>query len=69
MTAVEASDDSGVVEYYFQCTSESGFSSGWQTSREYTVLVGRANLAYRFRVQARDKYGNVTGWSEEWPAR
>jgi parallel beta-helix repeat protein len=69
MTAVEATDDSGVVEYYFECTSESGFSSGWQTSREYTVRVGRQNLAYRFRVRARDKYGNRTGWSEEWPAR
>jgi hypothetical protein len=71
MTAVEASDASGGVEYYFQCTSEGGFSSGWQTSREYTVLVGRRNQSHRFRVKARDisEAQNQTGWSSELPAR
>lgn len=75
MTAVEATDDSGSVEYYFECMSKglggvwpSGFSSGWQTSREWTVQVGRNNQAHRFRVRARDKWGNTTGWSAEWPA-
>lgn len=76
MKAVEASDDSPPVEYYFECTLNSdtrkvypkGFSSGWQTSREWTVLVGRWNQALPFRVMARDKWGNTTGWSMEWPA-
>ncbi len=76
MTAVEASDDSASVEYYFECTTTSdtrkvwpkGFSSGWQSERTWTVQVGRKNQAHTFRVRARDKWGNTTGWSQEWPA-
>ncbi len=66
MTAVEASDDTR-VEYHFQCTTESGFSSGWQTSPEYTVKVGRSGQQHRFRVKARDTSPshNETGWSSE----
>ncbi len=69
MIATEASDDSG-VEYYFQCTTESRFSSGWQTSPEYTVKVGRSGQRHRFRVKARDTSPshNETGWSPELPA-
>jgi parallel beta-helix repeat protein len=63
MTAAEATDESGTVQYYFQCTTESGFSSTWQSSRTYTVKVGRRNQNHRFRVKARDLYGNETGWS------
>jgi hypothetical protein len=63
MTAAEATDASGTVQYYFQCTTESGFSSTWQSSRTYTVLVGRSGQYHRFRVKARDLYGNETGWS------
>jgi len=71
MTATEATDDSGNVQYYFQCTTESGFSSGWQTSREYSVKVGRAGQRHRFRVKARDLSAshNETGWSSELPAK
>lgn len=67
MTATEATDDSGTVEYYFQCTTESGFSSGWQTSREYKVKVGRAGQRHAFRVKARDPSAsrNETAWSSE----
>lgn len=68
MTAAEATDESGVVEYFFECTTEPGFSSGWQTDRTYTVQVGRANQRHRFRVKARDLFGNETGWSVELPA-
>ena len=68
MTAVEATDPSGGVKYYFQCKSDSGFDSGWQSSRTYKVLLGRSGLAYRFRVKACDAYGNETAYSEEWPA-
>jgi hypothetical protein len=63
MTAAEATDASGTVQYYFQCTTESGFSSTWQSSRTYTVKVGRWQQYHRFRVKARDLYLNETGWS------
>jgi hypothetical protein len=71
MTAVEATDDSTAVEYFFQCTTNSGFNSGWQTSTEYTVKIGRKGQALRFRVKARDTSPshNETGWSSELPAR
>jgi len=68
MTAAQATDESGVVEYFFQSTTEPGFSSGWRTDRTYTVAVGRANQGHRFRVKARDLFGNETGWSSELPA-
>jgi hypothetical protein len=68
MTAVEATDASGWVEYFFECTTEADFSSGWQSAPTYSVLVGRRSRltqAQRFRVKARDLYGNETEWSEE----
>jgi hypothetical protein len=68
MTAAEATDASGTVEYYFQCTTEPGFSSTWQSSRTYAVKVGRRNQGHRFCVKARDLYHNETGWSPLLPA-
>jgi len=68
MTAVEATDASGFVEYYFQCTNESGFSSGWQSEREYTVPLGGQHVVANFRVKARDASGNEPGWSSTLPA-
>ena len=68
MTAVEATDASGDVEYFFECTTESGFSSGWQSSRTYQVKVGRRGQRQRFRVKARDVYGNETAPSTLLPA-
>lgn len=67
MIAAEAVDDREDVEYLFQCTTESGFSSGWQSDREYTVLLGRRGQRQRFRVKARDTSTshNETGWSSE----
>lgn len=69
MRAVEAYDPCG-VEYYFQCTTEGGFSSGWQDLPEYKKKVGRQGQRHIFRVKARDKsaFHNETGWSERWPA-
>lgn len=69
MTAAEASDPSGNVQYFFQCTTESGFNSGWQDSRTFEVQVGRSGQLHRFRVKARDIYGNETAYSEEITAR
>jgi parallel beta-helix repeat protein len=65
MTAAEATDASGPVEYFFECTTEARFSSGWLNSRIYEVLIGRSGQGLRFRVKARDQFGNETGWSEE----
>jgi parallel beta-helix repeat protein len=65
MTAAEATDASGQVGYFFECTTEAGFSSGWQISRNYMVPVGRAGQSHRFRVKVRDQFGNETEWSEE----
>jgi predicted outer membrane repeat protein len=65
MTATEASDDSGLVEYFFECTTNSGFNSGWQSSNKYIVLIGRGEQGQRFRVKVRDLFGNETEWSDE----
>jgi parallel beta-helix repeat protein len=65
MIAAEVTDTSGPVEYFFECTTVAGFSSGWQSARNYEVLVGRSGQGHRFRVKARDQYGNETEWSEE----
>jgi hypothetical protein len=72
MEAVEATDESGYVEYFFVCRTRpdvfpDGCSSGWQSEPTYTVLVGTANQALEFRVRTRDGYGNLTQWSE-WAA-
>jgi parallel beta-helix repeat protein/predicted outer membrane repeat protein len=68
MTAVEATDDSGPVEYFFQCTTSPSLSSGWQMSREYSIMTVWNEDGQRFRVKARDIYGNETLWSTEMPA-
>jgi len=74
MQAVTATDDSGIVEYYFECESPKdevypdGFSSGWQADPVWTVEVGRAGAGYKFRVRARDASGNKTDWSDWVPA-
>ena len=68
MTAVEATDASGGVQYYFECTNESGFSSGWQSDPTYTIQIGGVHVNVKFRVKARDAYENETGYSSELPA-
>ena len=69
MTAAEATDTSGGVEYYFQCTTQSGFSRDWDTSPYYKVLVGRTGQGHRFRVKARDIHKNETAYSPVLPAQ
>jgi hypothetical protein len=58
------------VEFYFECTTNPGFSSpGWipypGPPYIYTVKVGQSGLDHRFRVKARDRSPNrnETGWS------
>ena len=65
MMAVTATDDSGFVEYYFQCDYASEFDSGWQADPIYvTEALGPPNRGYKFRVRARDASGNPTDWSD-----
>ena len=64
MTATVAVDaGGGPVEYFFECIEISGFSSGWITTETYTVIMGRPGQGRRFRVRARDQFGNMTAWS------
>jgi predicted outer membrane repeat protein len=65
MEAQIATDDSGVVEYYFECTTNPNFSSSWQRSPTYKVYLDRTWQDLSFRVKARDHYLNETEWSEE----
>lgn len=65
MTAAEAMDTSGPVEYLFEQTLDPYYSSGWQSSRTYRVQVGMRGGRNRFRVKTRDPFGNETEWSEE----
>jgi hypothetical protein len=71
MTAIVAIDaGGGPVEYFFECTTNAGFSSGWIAfpagqAPTYTVLLGRTGQGHRFRVRARDQFGNETAWSPE----
>jgi parallel beta-helix repeat protein len=69
MTAAEATDTSGGVEYYFQCTTQSGFSRDWDTSPYHKVLVGRTGQGHHFRVKARDIYKNETAYSPLLPSQ
>lgn len=64
MTAVEATDSSGGVEYFFQCTNSGGFSSGWQSERTYDRPIGGQHVDVWFKIRARDIYGNETDWSD-----
>jgi hypothetical protein len=69
MTAAQATDPSGGVEYYFECTTQSGFSRDWNASPYYKVPVGRMNQGHRFRVKARDAYKNETAYSTLLPTQ
>jgi predicted outer membrane repeat protein len=64
MTAAEATDASGPVEYLFE-HMDPHYSSGWQSSRTYSVQVGTFRNRNSYRVKARDMFGNETEWSEE----
>jgi hypothetical protein len=65
MSAVAATDDSGTVEYNFECVSgPSGCSaSGWQAENSYTASGLQPSAAYSWRIIARDAYLNETAAS------
>ncbi len=66
MTAVTASDPSG-VEYYFECTSGGGNNSEWQSSSTYEDTGLTPGTEYTYQVKARDRDTspdhNETGFS------
>lgn len=66
MTATTATDPSG-VEYYFECLTTGGHSSGWQSSTVYTDTDLLPSTQYTYRVKARDQYvtPNETEWSSQ----
>jgi hypothetical protein len=66
MTATTATDATAPpVQYYFECTSNSSKSSGWQSSPTYVASGLTPSTRYLFKVRARDSAAtpNVTGWS------
>ncbi|MCP8690058.1 Ig-like domain-containing protein [Marinobacterium sedimentorum] len=62
MTAVTAQDESGVVQYLFECVLGS-CSSGWQSSAYFLATGLTPNTTYSFHARARDAAGNETVWS------
>lgn len=65
MTAVTASDPSG-VEYYFANLTDPSHDSGWQLSPTYVDTGLNPGTMYTYRVMARDRSinANETGWSD-----
>ncbi|HUT31120.1 MAG TPA: right-handed parallel beta-helix repeat-containing protein [Sedimentisphaerales bacterium] len=61
------------LEFFFECTNRSGFSSGWMQFAGppyiYTTYVGLSGQTLYFRVKARDRSPNKneTAWSQTLP--
>ncbi len=64
MTATNANDPSGGIEYYFENTTN-GNNSGWITGQVWTNTGLTLGSNYGYRVKARDVIGNQTDWSDE----
>ncbi len=62
MTASTAVDASGQVYYQFEDVN--GTSTAWQVDPCYIATGINPTGEYCFRVRARDKYNNITAWSE-----
>lgn len=65
MTATTASDESGGVEYRFECLSGPAgcTSSAWQDNPAYTASGLQPGASYEFQVLARDAFLNTTAAS------
>ncbi len=59
MTAIEATDDSLPVYYYFECTDGAGTSSNWQTDPTYTAGPYLVENYSVYRVWTKDALGNT----------
>jgi hypothetical protein len=64
MTATTASDPSGPVEYFFDCTTPGGHDSEWQTDATYVDTGLTTGISYIYQVKARDAIGNETTFSD-----
>jgi hypothetical protein len=62
MRATTAVDASGQVYYQFEQVG--GPISAWQTNTYYVFTGLNPSGEYCFMVRARDKYNNITAWSE-----
>jgi hypothetical protein len=65
MTAITATDESGVVEYHFKCVvgATGCGGSGWQSSPSYTATGLQPDSYYAFKVSARDAASNTNNKS------
>jgi hypothetical protein len=65
MTATTASDDSGIVEYRFECVSGpvGCGTSPWQGDTSFTAAGLQPGASYGYRVRARDAFLNETAAS------
>ena len=54
MTATTATDADNAVLYYFACTTDSSFDSGWVSDATYVASGLSSATTYEFTVQARD---------------
>lgn len=66
MTATDAVDYSGFVEYQFICSNGglNCISSAWQTDITYIATGLNSDTAYSYQVKARDNSANETGLSD-----
>ena len=62
MKATLASDASGAVYYQFEDVN--GTPTAWQVDPCYTDMGLNPTGEYCFRVRAKDKYNNMTAWSD-----
>ena len=67
MQAAHAQDEMSHVEYRFECLTEGGHSSRWQTDRVYVDrnLAPEDRYMYRIRVRDGSRSRNQTGWSAQ----
>lgn len=68
LAAVVAADDSLPIAYQFRLAEDQSFSSGvkesgWLTGSTWSPGVLDCSKTYWWAVQARDAYGNSSGWS------
>ncbi|HVP10612.1 MAG TPA: hypothetical protein VMV94_05415 [Phycisphaerae bacterium] len=60
MTATQATDPFGGIQYYFTGSGVGVHSSGWQTSQTFTDTGLQVNRSYSYKVKARDTFLNET---------
>ena len=73
MSATPAtSNQSGTIEYYFECVEGGGTTSGWISNSNYTAPAEAPAPGYwvatnsTYRVKTRDGLGNESDWSILW---